>query len=106
MNGSGCRNSQILQRMSVPEPFRCPKRCSNGVGGRFQRLDSARAGAVLGPFDVARSSERTDEQELRMHGETETEGCSQGNRAEGRGEWRGEKRHQTKTLIAADHRSC
>ena len=46
----------------------------------------ARAGAALGPFDVARSSERTDEQELRMHGETE--GCSQGNRAEGRGEAR------------------
>ena len=39
-----------------------------------------RAGAALGPFDVARFSERTDEQELRMHGDG-TEGGSQGNRA-------------------------
>ena len=37
----------------------------------------ARAGAALGTFDVARLSERTDEQELRMHGDG-TEGGSQG----------------------------
>jgi hypothetical protein len=36
---------------------------------------------VLGPFDVARSSERTDEQELRVHGD-ETEGSSQGSGAD------------------------
>jgi hypothetical protein len=41
----------------------------------------ARAGAALGPFDVARSSERTDGQELRMNGDG-TEGGSQGNRAD------------------------
>jgi hypothetical protein len=56
-------------------------------GGRGQRLLPgrgglhARAGAALVPFDVARSSERTDEQELRMNG-LETQGCSQGTRAD------------------------
>ena len=56
-------------------------------GGQEQRLLPgrgglhARAGEALGPFDVARSSERTDEQERRMHGD-ETEGGSQGSRAD------------------------
>jgi hypothetical protein len=50
-------------------------------GGHRQRLLPgraglhARAGAALGPFDVARFSERTDEQELRMNGD-ETAGGS------------------------------
>ena len=41
----------------------------------------ARAGVALGPFDVARSSERTDEHERFMHGNG-AEGRSQGSRAE------------------------
>ena len=41
----------------------------------------ARAGKALGPFDVARSSERTDEQDRHMHGNG-TEGRSQGSRAD------------------------
>ena len=60
-------------------------------GGQEQRLLPgraglhARAGAALVPFDVARSSERTGEQELSMHGDA-TEGGSQGRRGRGRGE--------------------
>jgi hypothetical protein len=53
---------------------------SNGfcLGG----ADCTRASEALGPLDVARSSERTDEQEqaLRMHGNG-TEGGSQQMRA-------------------------
>ena len=52
----------------------------------------ARAGAALGPFDVARSSERTDEQELRVNGD-ETEDGSQGSGRCGRG--RGEEASST-----------
>ena len=40
----------------------------------------ARGGVARDPFDVARLSERTDEQELHMHGDG-TEGGSQGSRA-------------------------
>jgi hypothetical protein len=56
-------------------------------GGQEQRLLPgraglhARAGEALGPFDVARSSERTDEQERRVHGD-ETEGGSHGSGAD------------------------
>jgi hypothetical protein len=52
------------------------------------------AGEALGPFDVPRSSERTDEQELRMHGDV-TEGGSQGSQRGRCGRGRGEEASST-----------
>jgi hypothetical protein len=70
----------------LPTPAR-PLALGTARGGREQRLLPgrgglhARAGAALGPFGVAHSSEWTDEQERYMHGNW-TEGRSQGSRAD------------------------
>ena len=47
---------------------------------RWAGRTAHKAGEALAPFDVARSSKRTDEQELRVHGD-EAEGGSQGSGA-------------------------
>ena len=78
--------TRLLSRRKLA--YQRPRGHSRGPLGTArggQEQQHVRAGEALGPFDVARSSKRTDEQERCIHGD-ETEGGSQGSRAAPSGE--------------------
>jgi hypothetical protein len=86
--------TRLLTRPLSQRTLNCPHQrgrsrgpLGTARGGQEQRLLAgrgglhARAGEALGTFDVARSSERRDEQERCMHGDG-AEGSRQGSRAD------------------------